>query len=509
MRIYFLTLVFWGAVCTISCTKREKLNHPNPKEFAELYPEALESGFAWPQVVSPNDKIDFFISTQNESPQLLISRFKTENLDNNKIIKKIKFNPIPENSIHSCSVAKGCLWKSNLNLMIGEDWEPGLYIARFLDSKNQKKNIYFFVKNEKRGTEFLFLFDWTTLNAYNFYGGQNFYVRLQGGKLYQTAAFKENISGTYSLKRPMFPKNHTYFLDSEEHLAELDDELKLKFLGTDPLEVLYELGKRGQVLPNEFSFLKNDIDLSKYEVIILSAFQEYLSLEFLNRLWGYVKNGGRLIIMANEFAFRRIRSTQDAISYYPSPSFDPLFQTDKTKIASDFPSQIVIRDYFGHALEHGISFGFKSKGREFQLFESDHPLSQSFKDDMSKLRTGWMPGVKMKKGPNGKHCVETKAFSCDDQIVLGSYVYKNKNKNKKTCCRNQLAFDELLDGRQDKVSKSVSETLYMPVYYAKYGKGHLFVAPEAYFFRPDAFAKFYTEFIKFDLKRVKAIEPSI
>ncbi len=499
MRLYFWTLIFLGAVCTISCTNREKLNHPDPKEFAELYPEALESGFAWPQVVSPNDKIDFFISTQNENPQLSISRFKTENLDNNKVIKKVKFKPNSNNRIHTCTVVNGCQWESNLSLVIENDWESGLYIAQFLDSKKQKKYIYFFVKNEKKKPEFLFLYDWTTLNAYNFFGGQNVYVRLKDSNLYQTASLNKDIPGIYSLKRPMFPKNHIFERKDGKHIAKFHDGTKLIFYGTDPLEVLYELGKEGHVLPNDFNLMNNDIELDKYKVVILPSYQEYLDLNFLNRIRAYVKDGGRLIIMAAEFAYRRIRSMEDSFSFYMNPEADPFFGKDNSKVASDFASQVVIRDYFGHAVEYGRSFAYFSKNREFRFFEKDHPLTKIMQRKKIKIREGWMPGSILRKQKNGKYCVETKAFSCEDQIVFGSFIHKNTEKE--TCCLRHPELDVLYDGVADKVAKEVSETIYMPVYYAKYGKGHLFVAPEAYFFTPNTFFYFYKAFMDFSSQK--------
>lgn len=267
------------------------------------------------------------------------------------------------------------------------------------------------------------------------------------------------------------------------------------FKGFHLYESLNFLDRKGQVLPNDFKFLNNKIDLNKYKVIIVPSIQEYLSLEFLNKLRSYVQNGGRLIILGIEFAFRRIRSTEDSLSYYVEPQFDPLFNIDKKSVASDFPSQVVIRDYFGHAVEYGISFGFTSEGREFQIFEKGHPLIKIFETYKPKIRNNWMPGAIIEKDEKDRFCVKTKAFSCKDQIVLGRIYFDNKEK--KTCCDNQPKFDLLYDGKSNNIQKKVNQELSMPVYYARMGKGHLFVAPSASFFRGGVFSDWYPEFLKF------------
>lgn len=187
-----ILLICFCITSTASYSKKS-LGPPNQKDFAERFPESLEAGYAWPQVISTGEKISFFIHSKDKESNLIIFKVIDTNLDSNKVLKKIKFNSIQTNTIDQCTPYGGCAWKSNLTLKIEENWSPGIYIAQFEGSDKKKKNIYFFVKNEKSGTDFLYLFDWTTLNAYNFYAGQNVYVRLEKKKLVRTSGFQARV----------------------------------------------------------------------------------------------------------------------------------------------------------------------------------------------------------------------------------------------------------------------------------------------------------------------------
>ncbi len=461
-------------------------------DFSKHFPEATENGFAWPTVVSQGEEIDFFIHSLKAEIELEFRRLTDFKSEERAPIQSISVDSISSNLPTKCTSDNGCDWKSNYSLKIPAEWEPGYYIASFKDSNNHIKKIYFFVKTKQGYSDFLFLQDWMTFQAYNFYAGQNIYVHLKSDKILPNSKLEHEINSVYSLQRPLYPRTPSYGKSGSPD--GLLPGLKDIYFGFSPLESLYRLNLKGQVLPNNFQMTNNQIDLKTFKTIVITGLQEYLSKEFLDDLRDYVQSGGNLIIASEEFAFRRIRSTEEKYEFYFNYKHDPMYPKFPEKIATHLAGQIDLTEYFGFTVGYGMSFGYISDNRSFSFIENEHPLVKPLLKKEVHINRYWSPGVLLKEGPTGKLCVQSKTIKCSDQVVLG--VFTEKNLKKQTCCLEQKDFDLFMDGVVDKTLNQVNEEITMAFYWARYGKGNLVVAPYSKFFKGDLFYHWYPEFLK-------------
>jgi hypothetical protein len=163
----------------ISSCNKEKENQialtTNSKDsFAHHYPQFIEGLYVWPRTISEGENLNIFLLNNKPKTKLNIYHIEKFDLKKRKLVYSKEFKS-PSTSYQSCSYNDGCDWKVSHTVSIDRSWKPGHYIANF-KSEHGIKEANFFIPDHKATS--MLLFDDLSLDAYNIYGGEGLYGRI-------------------------------------------------------------------------------------------------------------------------------------------------------------------------------------------------------------------------------------------------------------------------------------------------------------------------------------------
>ncbi|MDL1891289.1 T9SS type A sorting domain-containing protein [Sphingobacteriales bacterium CHB3] len=166
------------------------------------YERHVIEGFAWPASVKPGETINFYTSVMDLLPQSPdgqiydIKIFRSPDMDTVRysfLNNQGRFYPLHDSDNapifpgdtsgrRPVDFKKGCRaqWDStSVSFTIPNGWPSGLYFAQLIhqNAESEYNYIPFIVRALHPGTssKILFKFDWSTLHAYNYWGGGSLY----------------------------------------------------------------------------------------------------------------------------------------------------------------------------------------------------------------------------------------------------------------------------------------------------------------------------------------------
>jgi len=243
---------------------------------------ANEGGYTNKFSVSNGESIKFYISTSSQSFQLKIYKLWT----NSSLVFTSPNLQGGIQSIPSDAYKNGCNWNKTFEMIIPNNWEPGIYKATFPISGNYDESsneIIFIVKNNNLGSHskiavILTVNNW---NAYNNFGGKS---------LYDYNSTNNQKADKVSFDRPFTKSSLNDFHDWAEKL--------INWMGSEniPAEFITNI-----------DIYQNPNLLTNYEVVIDVGHDEYVTLQERDQVQSYVNNGGKLMFLAGNTYWWQVR----------------------------------------------------------------------------------------------------------------------------------------------------------------------------------------------------------
>ncbi|MCH7827107.1 MAG: carboxypeptidase regulatory-like domain-containing protein [Bacteroidetes bacterium] len=261
---------------------------------------ATEGGYSNKISIFNGETIKFYISTSASSYQIEIYKIG-ENaglvFTSSTIQGGLQFIP-------SDAYKNGCNWSTSFEMVIPNDWEPGVYKAIFPVSSAQFENngeIIFAVKTTNLGSfstiaVILTVNNW---NAYNNFGGKSLY----------------NYNSTNLQKADKVSFERPFTLSSISDFHNWTEKL-INWFVTENVVAEYITSVD----------LYQDPDLlANYDVVIDVGHDEYVSLPERDQVQNFVNNGGRLMILSGNTYWWQVRLEDNGRTMvcYKDPNNDP------------------------------------------------------------------------------------------------------------------------------------------------------------------------------------------
>ncbi|MCB0408061.1 MAG: hypothetical protein KDD34_07655 [Bdellovibrionales bacterium] len=428
------------------------------KHLAFLQPD-FEHGFVWPQRVRHGDALNIFLHLNRKNVLLEINQILGP--ETRKFLSQLDAPRIDENTLDKCTIETGCEWLSNLQFKIPTGWPNGIYEVSF-QSGNTMRRMYFFIPpHPNQQGDALFLYDWSTLNGHNLFGGCNFYGDFHDGKMKQSAAEVSHLR--YSLKRPMMPTS-----------LEFNDSVILRennvFDGLGWLPTISQFLKTDAIFNTSLAEMDEAI-LKKYKFVVIAGTQEYLSRDDFTLLQHYVESGGFLIIAGSEFGLNYINynKNRDSIAFYKVVPHEKI--KDPPVRVTSVANPLM---YWGFSFNFGVGI-FSSKIFDFQIINTKHPYFENInvqKTDSFRSLRGWSFGAVLTQNGN-TFCLTHSEIPCNDVEVLG--LVKTKYQIATEESHERLRFSDLLANEFE--HQNPEREIFAPLMKVKKGKGHFLAIP--------------------------------
>ncbi len=261
---------------------------------------ATEGGYSNKTSVFQGETLKFYISTSSTSYQIKIYKLG-ENagliFTSSSIQGGLQYIP-PD------AYKNGSNWAKSFEIVIPNDWEPGVYRAVFPVSGVQYENsgeIIFAVKTPNLGSfsKIAVILTVNNWNAYNNFGGKSLY----------------NYNSTNSQKaiKVSFDRPFTFSSISDFHNW---TEKLINWFVTENVVAEYITNVDLYQDPNL---------LSNYDVVIDVGHDEYVTLPERNQVQNFVNNGGRLMILSGNTYWWQVRLENNGRTMvgYKDPYKDP------------------------------------------------------------------------------------------------------------------------------------------------------------------------------------------
>lgn len=210
-----------------------------------------------------------------------------------------------------------CNWSTSYTVAVGNDWTSGLYVAKLTDSNISKQShVWFVVRDDSSTSDILFQSSFTTLLAYNTYGGYSLYgFNSIGGQ----RAFKVSYDRPFSMAS-IRPEETDSMIRWERNMV--------RWLESQGYNVSYVTNMDVQANPQM---------LRQHKVFLSVGHDEYWSLEERNALEQARDAGVNIAFFSANTGFWRVRfengSTGEAnrtmVCYKENWSQDPVAPTNK------------------------------------------------------------------------------------------------------------------------------------------------------------------------------------
>jgi hypothetical protein len=333
-------------------------------------PSSLE-GYCWPLSAFPGETIEFKVSSPSPYE---VSYIRLKSQPDGDVGVPMGGAVNLNSSVQTTNpnwVSAGCDWTTSFSLTVPGDWRSGIYAARCSDSAGRQFYIVFIVKSLASQRKVLALASTNTWTAYNTWGG-------------------------FSKYGPATPLTLT-FLRPNPATTPIDDGT-INHLTRADLWILnwiedagYEFdGITDTDLHNGFA------DMASYSVFILTSHPEYWSLEMVDRVQEYLRNGGSVLYLGGNGMFERciFNSDTTALTFFngdPSLSRSPAFLRNLTPPRSE-------RAVLGVAFRFDGSWGDPPSwnASPYQVKMADHPLLTG-----TGLNNGDLIGGTGRQGNNG------------------------------------------------------------------------------------------------------------
>lgn len=243
-------------------------------------------GYSKPMSVCPGDLINFHVSAgiDYQVTYLRLVDF-VEGGEHIPLLEttayEADFQPAPKDSW-----SHGCDWRVSFSLKVPINWPSGIYAAECKGSNGIDSYIVFIVKpkpNEK--SYFAVLSNTNTWNAYNDWGGFSRYDHPN----YITSTSFERPNPYAS---PLAPYDQMYV----NHLTR--SELWI-------LKWLTSCGYKVDVY-SDHDFHRGVSEMSRYKALIMTTHPEYWTIEMLDNLESYLREGGHLLYLGGNGIFERV-----------------------------------------------------------------------------------------------------------------------------------------------------------------------------------------------------------
>ncbi|GFE68211.1 DUF4082 domain-containing protein [Chroococcus sp. FPU101] len=227
-------------------------------------------------------------------------------------------------------------WNTSYNVLVGNDWTSGLYIAKLTEiSSNKQSQIWFAVRDDERPADIGFQASFTTYQAYNNYGGYSLYNANSSG---------EQRAFAVSFDRPMAPthlgtvNNDGYNVNNmlawEYH--------KVRWLESQGYDISYY---------TNLDVAVNPLQLYSQRTFLSAGHDEYWSMEMRDHVEQARDRGTNLAFFSSNTAYWRVRfepsSSGEAnrvmVCYKQSWGLDPVAQNDVSQATTTFRSSEVNR----------------------------------------------------------------------------------------------------------------------------------------------------------------------
>ncbi len=262
---------------------------------------ADEGGYSDKLSVFNGESIKFYVSTSSANYQIKIYKLG-ENAGPvfTSPILSGGIQPIPADGYKN-----GFNWNKSFEMVIPNNWKPGVYRATFPASKNFFENtdeIIFAVKNPNAGSysKIAVILTVSNWNAYNNFGGKS---------LYNYNSTNSKKADKVSFDRPFNYSSLTDFHNWTEKLINwlVTENLKAEFI-------------------TNLDLYQDSSLLANYEVVIDVGHDEYVTLQERNQLQSFVNNGGRLMILGGNTYWWQVRLEDNGrtLVNYKDPYRDPL-----------------------------------------------------------------------------------------------------------------------------------------------------------------------------------------
>lgn len=223
----------------------------------------------------------------------------------------------PACSFDSTTRLVECNWTTSWTVSVGTDWTSGLYIAKLTDQNSGKQShIWFVVRNDSSTSDILFQSSFTTLLAYNTYGGYSLYgFNSVGGQ----RAFKVSYDRPFS-SASIRPEETESALRWEYHM--------IRWLESQGYDVSYVTNMDVQANPQS---------LRQHKVFLSVGHDEYWSLEERNAVEQARDAGVNLAFFSANTAYWRVRfensstggANRTMVCYKENWAQDPVAPTNK------------------------------------------------------------------------------------------------------------------------------------------------------------------------------------
>ena len=203
----------------------------------------------------------------------------------------------------------GCNWTVDFSTWVPADWPSGFYPAHCEAATGEDFYVVFVVKpysglaalpRPERRHRFAALACTNTWNAYNTWGGRDYYTRPHALEL--------------SFERP-FPQTQPAppYSELDDALGRLSVDAYTRSQTRAELWILTWLEDAGYLfdLFTDVDFHVGSFDPADYAGLILNTLPEYWSLDMRNRLDGYLGAGGRLIYLGGNELYERVEYTPE------------------------------------------------------------------------------------------------------------------------------------------------------------------------------------------------------
>ena len=134
------------------------------------------SGYGLPISLQQHDTLHIYIAAQRRPLSIEIYRLGWYNSVGGRLVSKHTNVHTVDQSPCSAPVPGPlvCTWSETDHFVVGSDWVPGVYIARFADSLGRARAFPFVVRSD-RAAAFTVVLSFATYQAYNPWGGASLY----------------------------------------------------------------------------------------------------------------------------------------------------------------------------------------------------------------------------------------------------------------------------------------------------------------------------------------------
>jgi hypothetical protein len=265
----------------------------------------------------PGDRIEFHVSTNSPTYGIEMSRVEMPWWVFEPVVETVEGLPGSRHDMPPDGWL-GARWPVSYEMTVGESWRSGCYVARFITEDGSEARHLFYVRPGVLGSvsRIAFIANFSTLAAYNDWGGRSFYT--------MPRAFES------SLLRPF--KSAWGLGRSQWNLRLM---CHLEELGFD-LEYITE-----QDVEEDPEVLHN------YDVVVLAGHHEYVSTRFYDALQDHHDRGGHLAMFDADGLYWQVRIEQngDVVVGYKerAEQYDPMYGRIDCLVTTSYNSELLGR----------------------------------------------------------------------------------------------------------------------------------------------------------------------